>query len=272
MSDLPTAYKGRYPFRLACPSFIYPAGYADNVRRLCACVDEIELLLLESDPRSLPRPAEIEELAALATTGEIVFNIHLPTDVFPGDDRATVRSAAVDALLRVIDLARPLAPTSWTLHLPFIASPGESSADPAGWRDRVRGSLTRLLKASGLPAEAIALETLDYPFYYLDPILQDLGCSVCLDTGHLMVREENCRELYRTFRERVIILHIHGVDRGRDHLSLDRLSPDQTGELSGILRDFHHSVSLEVFSPDNLSASLIYLDRIWRNFSKSDNE
>jgi sugar phosphate isomerase/epimerase len=270
-ADLPTAYKRRYPFRLACPSFIYPAGYADNVRGLCACVDEIELLLLESNPECLPRPFEISELAALAAAGNIVFNIHLPTDVSPGDSRRTIRTAAVDSLLRVIDLARPLAPTSWTLHLPFSASSGDRDDAPAGWQDRVRGSLDRLLAASGLAAEVLALETLDYPFSYLDPVLQAMGCSVCLDTGHLMVRGESCREFYASYQERIILLHVHGVDGARDHLALSRLSENQAGELGGILSRFRSSVSLEVFSPADLSDSLICLDRIWRKYSQSDN-
>ncbi|MFW6236790.1 MAG: hypothetical protein ACOC3F_00200, partial [Desulfosudaceae bacterium] len=59
---LPVAYKNRYPFALSCPSFIFPAGYSENVRRLGSCVDEIELLFFESRPDSLPSPVEIREL------------------------------------------------------------------------------------------------------------------------------------------------------------------------------------------------------------------
>jgi sugar phosphate isomerase/epimerase len=272
LSDLPTAYKGYYPFRLACPSFIYPAGYADNVRRLCACVDEIELLLLESPPEGLPRRSEINELASLAAAGDIVFNVHLPTDVSPGDARTNVRTAAVDSLLRVIDLARPLAPISWTLHVPFTASPLDAAAGLSGWQDRVRESLERLLAASGLPAGTIALETLHYPFEYLEAVLEKTGCAICLDTGHLMLREESCRDFYRTCQERVMIMHIHGVAQGKDHLALNRLPEARAREIGCILHGFRRSVSLEVFSLGDLAASLICLDRIWHNFPKSDNE
>ena len=45
---LENSYKGQYPFRLGTTSFIYPAGYADNVTLIGPCVDEIELLFFES--------------------------------------------------------------------------------------------------------------------------------------------------------------------------------------------------------------------------------
>jgi len=234
--DPSTAYKDRYPFRLACPSYIYPAGYGDNVRRLCACVDEIELLLFESAPESLPQPAEIDELAALAKNGGIVFNIHLPSDVSIGDNSPKAETA-VDSLLRAIDLSRPLAPVSYTLHVPFA----ESSENPEhidAWRHRVKKNLKRLLSDSGLPAGVIAIETLDYPLDCLDGVIRDMNLSICLDTGHLMVRGYSCREVYDTYRERIVIIHAHGVNNGRDHLALDRLSEAQAEELGGILREF----------------------------------
>jgi hypothetical protein len=52
--DLPRSYKKRYPFRIGTTSFIYPAGYTENVARLGPHVDEIEILMFESHPDSRP--------------------------------------------------------------------------------------------------------------------------------------------------------------------------------------------------------------------------
>ena len=60
---MPTSLKRRFPFRLATTSFIHPAGYTVNVRRLAPLVDEIELLFLERD--HLPSVNEINELNLL---------------------------------------------------------------------------------------------------------------------------------------------------------------------------------------------------------------
>lgn len=269
--DLPTRYKGRYPFRLACPSFIYPAGYVENVRRLGACVDEIELLLLESTPDCLPAKREIDELSLLGNDCSLTYNIHLPTDVSLGADDPDPGNAAVDALLRAIDCSRPLTPVSYALHVPFAGVPGDLKSLSV-WQDRVRKNLERLLTESGLPGRAIALETLGYPLEYLETVIRELDFSICLDTGHLMVQKAPCQAFYQAFQQRIIIIHVHGVVNGRDHLALDRLSTVQTREIGHILKHFRHSVSLEVFSGQDLAVSLDCLDRIWKNLSKSNND
>lgn len=270
--ELPAIYKRHYPFRLACPSFIYPAGYVDNVRKLCGIVDEIELLLLESAPADLPRADDIRELSSLAADNHLTFNVHLPTDIPLAAGQAGAADPAVEAVLRAVDLSRPLAPVSYTLHVPLTESPAHGGGAPPGWQARVRKSLERLLTASGLPAEAIAVETLDYPLDYLAPVIREMGLSVCLDTGHLMVREESCRACFKTWQDRIVIIHTHGVAQGRDHLPLDRLSAAQSLEIADILTGFRQSVSLEVFSLTALAASLIYLDTLWHHSSQLKND
>ncbi len=272
MTDaLPTRHKGRYSFRLACPSFIVPAGYAENVERLGPCVDEIELLLLESAPENLPSAVEIEKLRLLGHDNAIVYNVHLPTDISPGADDPGLRDRAVEGLLRAIDRARPLTPVSYTLHIPLTASADEADY-LSRWRHQVGDTLEQLLAKTGLPSRSLSVETLDYPLDYLDSLIREFDLSICLDTGHLMVRGADCRLFYRTWQERINILHLHGVHHGRDHLSLDRLSAVQAREIGIILADFNHSVSLEVFSLNALTASLDCLEGIWQNLLDKEND
>ncbi len=255
------SYKKYYPFTLCCPSFIYPTGYVENAWKLGAYVDEIELLLLESDPGNLPTKDEIQELRLIGTDLDFSYNIHLPTDISPGSESAGERVRCVDALTRAIDRAAPLSPTSYTLHLPYTGLPNKA-VDPA-WLDRIENSAQKLLAASGLPAETIALETLDYPLEFLDRILDRLGFAVCLDTGHLMIDSVDCRPVFKKYKDRIIIMHIHGVSQTRDHLGLNNLTAGQAASLYSILSEFRGAVSLEVFSLHALSASLDYLSKKW---------
>lgn len=261
---LQQSYKGAYPFRLACPSFIYPAGYVENVQQLGAFVDEIELLLLESAPDCLPARADFQQLKTLAADLEISYNIHLPTDISPGAADASERACAVDALLRTIDEASLLSPTSYTLHLPYAGSTSSGRVDPA-WQDRIEDSLHELLTASGLSPEVIAIETLDYPPHFLDRLLDRLALGICLDTGHLMVAGHDIRPVFDAHQHRLPMIHTHGVCQGRDHLGLDQLDEQQTATLLSILREFHGSLSLEVFSLPALAASIDYLGQKWHN-------
>ena len=82
---LDTDCKQAFPFSLACPSFVYRAGYADNVRHLAPAVDEIQLLFFESrSAQSLPSQRLIRELAELADDKALTYSVHLPTDIYLG--------------------------------------------------------------------------------------------------------------------------------------------------------------------------------------------
>ncbi|MFO8049365.1 MAG: cobamide remodeling phosphodiesterase CbiR [Desulfosudaceae bacterium] len=265
MNDsLTTAHKNVYPFTLSCPSFIYPAGYSDNVRRLGASVDEIELLLLESNPTCLPPAKEIRALAGLAREQDLTFNIHLPTDVSLAAVEQTRREQALAGICRALDLSRELEPTSLTLHLPGPDRPDEPEQLSA-WQDRLEEAAVRLLEQSDLPASRFALENLDYPFSWLDRLLDRFDFAVCMDTGHLMFHHQDCLDFFQRYRHRIAIIHTHGVAGGRDHLALNRLNQRQTRDVSTIFSSFQRSLSLEVFNLPDLAASLDYLAGIWDN-------
>jgi len=259
---LPQSARGRYPFRLACPSFIYPDHYLPNVRMLAPFVDEIELLVLDSRyPGSLPGKAEIAELAQVAGDLGIGYNVHLPTDITPGHPDPTVDRQAVDTLRRVLERVAPLAPTTCTLHLPRPAEVRDAaSAGP--WHARLASSLRAIL-AGGPPAHRISVETLAYPLQWLTPLILELDLAVCLDLGHLLLYDLDLEDTWRAFARRTTILHLHGVDDGRDHLGLERLPPADMARVLPLLESFRGTVSLEVFSYERLAASIAHLAACW---------
>ena len=258
--------KNAFPFTLACPSFVYPAGYADNVRHLAPFVDEIELLFFESRfPDSLPSPALVRELAQLARSGGITTNVHLPTDIYLGHRDAGVRQTAMDVLAHMIDRCAPLNPTTFTLHL--IRDPSEP--DDRRWQANAAASLEAVL-AAGLPGRHISVETLDYDFEIAAPVIEHLDLSVCMDMGHLMVHGVDITTFYDRWEERVTIAHLHGVDDAQDHLSLDRLTAAHMVRVMDLLKRFSGVVSLEVFSFQALNASMAHLLDQWFSQGASD--
>ena len=62
---LPKSYKSMFPFKIGTTSFIYPDNYVRNVNMLAPYLDEIELILFENTPSSLPSKHEIKELFAV---------------------------------------------------------------------------------------------------------------------------------------------------------------------------------------------------------------
>jgi len=262
------SYKGLFPFKLCTTSFIYPDHYIPNVRMLGPHLDEIELLMFESrGPDVLPPPAVIAELRRLAAEFNISYNVHLPTDISIGHRDIARQQHAVDTLIRVMQLVQPLGPTALVLHIPFDEISYDDSL-VADWRDRVHRNLQKLKPVVDKP-DIIAVETLDYPLELLGDITLDLGMTICLDLGHLMVYEYDLLKVFDRYGPQTSVLHLHGVEDGRDHLALDRLSEVLAASVLQVLKRFNGVVSLEVFSFDDLTKSLTFIDDQWRKELKS---
>ena len=103
----------------------------------------------------------------------------------------------------------------------------------------------------------------DYPLELALPVIEALDMEVCLDIGHLLIRDGDLETAFRRFQDRVTLMHVHGVAGGRDHQGLDRLPAPIVLSLMDHLSHFTGTVSLEVFSRNNLLDSLACLMKAW---------
>ncbi|MBW1821968.1 MAG: sugar phosphate isomerase/epimerase, partial [Deltaproteobacteria bacterium] len=212
---LPKSYKGTYPFKLGTTSFIYQDRYVPNVKMLGPYLDEIELLLFESKPGCLPKQNEIDELSILSKEFEITYNIHLPTDISFGNRDPSVRQHAVETILRVFDLTSPLSPSTCTLHLSYDESSREMDKVKR-WQELTYETIKQLINF-GVKAEEISVETLDYPFKWVEEIVPDFKFTICMDIGHLIVYSVDINKFYNAYCDNISIIHLHGVENGHDH-------------------------------------------------------
>ncbi len=259
-------------FRLGTTSFILPDHIIPNVIRLGPFFDEIELLVLESAPSDvLPSKAEVNTLLSLARDLNLTYNIHLPTDVSLSHESPRKRQAAADTLLRVMDRLHPLAPTTHTLHLEMPTDVIRDMGNPEkrkDWLDCTREGLSAFL--SGIPdTSAISVETLDYPFSCIEPLIHEFHLSVCVDAGHQIRYGHDLIQTFEAHRPRIPLIHLHGVDSSgtekKDHKALDLLPQEEILKIVRVLENFRGVVSLEVFNLDNLNRSLQVLSRYFQN-------
>ncbi len=254
---LRTRAKGVFPFPLACPSFVYRAGYAENVQRLAPFVDEIQLLFFESRfADSLPSPALIDQLAGLAREGGVTFNVHLPSDIFLGHPDTAERQRAANVLIDLIQRCTPLTPSTFTLHL----ERDPSEPNDRRWQDHTTATLETVL-AAGIDNRCISIENLDYDFNLAAPIVKALDLSVCMDMGHLLAHGKALKPFYTRWQDRISIVHLHGVDGNKDHLPLDRLSAPHAAGILALVKRFPNVVALEVYSVAAIEASLGWLKK-----------
>jgi sugar phosphate isomerase/epimerase len=256
---MPRSLKNRFPFRLGTTSFIHPAGYEDNVRLLAPLVDEIELLFLES--AHLPSANEISELKALADTQEVTYNIHLPMDISLADPSAGIRRQSREAVLSALERVYPLNASTHTLHVTY-AMPDKRPARVASWQMYAGESLDHLLESAPITADDLSVETLDFPPQWLEPVVSRLEVPVCVDVGHVIRFGFDLGKTLDLFAGRIDIFHLHGVTGDQDHRGLSHLAPETCEIIASLLKSFHGSVSLEVFTVKDLMDSMDSFSRI----------
>lgn len=245
---------------MATTSYILPDRILPNVTFLSPYFDEIELVLFESkEEDNLPNEDEIKSLIEISLREGINYNIHLPIDIFLGDEKKEVRERGVSVVKKIIDQTLPLKPSTFTLHLDWR---NRDKEDIKAWKTRTMESLKWIME-TGVRGCQISIETLNYPFEWIEDILNHFGFSICLDVGHILLYKQNLKEYLKRYFPDTAIFHLHGYKNGEDHLGIDRLSEEELSLILSYLKDFRGIVSLEVFSLEDLISSLNVLEGKW---------
>lgn len=254
--------------RVGTTSYIKADDILPNVRYLGPLVDDIELVLFESEELSnLPDRETIATLGSLGCEHGLTYTIHFPLDIFPGSRDETVRTRAVSMLERIVSLTEDLGPFGYVLHLTPDHYGVSPSDDLDGWLSSLDRSLDEFLSASGVDPSLICAETLSYPFALVEPLVARYDLSVTLDIGHIWLMGYDADETANRLLGRTRICHLHGVADGKDHLGLDEGDGEAIerflGQLVGqVYRDGKERVlTLEVFGEREFGASLSLLDK-----------
>jgi sugar phosphate isomerase/epimerase len=241
--------------------------YAPNVTMLGPYLDEIELLFFDSSyDGSLPNPTQIGELSGLFKKFELICNVHLPLDISLGDSNTQKRLLSVETVKHIIRLTAPLTPSTYTVHFTYEEK-NRSQKDIGLWQNRIMNSLDQILKENISPEKFSVENLVQYPFEWVDDIIAGTGIHTCIDIGHFLKRGEDFETAFYKYASTTDILHIYGVKDHKDHLSLDCLSNKSIHSLINILKNFSGVVSVEVFSFENLRASLEVMEQWdWKIF------
>jgi sugar phosphate isomerase/epimerase len=253
--------KNSFPFRFGTTSYIIPADIKPNVEFLKDKVDDIELVLFESDEYSnLPADEDIRDLAALAAGSGLTYSVHLPLDVYLGNENRNVRELSVKKCLRVIELCRLLPKSAYVMH--FEAGPGVSINDfipgeRARFVKNIGESVGMLLKESGEEPGSFCAENLNYPFELVWPVVEERGLSVTLDVGHLEFYGFPVESHLDRYLPRARVLHMHGTLDGKDHNSLACMKPETLAMVIRALREEggEKVFTMEIFSEEDFLIS-----------------
>lgn len=258
--------KGSLPFRLGCTSYVYPDAIVPNVRKMAPLVDDIELVLFESsDCSNLPDTAIIKQLAHLARQHQLTYTIHFPIDKKAGSDSARERKAFHDQIIEIINLTKPLDPYAYLLHLEGIDR-NATGSEIELWHTRCCELAELLQTLPGLDSRRICIENLAYPLNWHISLVERYDFSFCIDVGHLWLYRQHWKTLLRKTIGRTRVIHLHGVESNKDHVSLRHVPPVRLRELLQILgKKYSHIVTVEVFNEQDTFESLTCINQAMKN-------
>lgn len=253
-------------FRLGTTSYIIPADILPNARYLAGRVRDIELVPFEVDdgPNNLPSPEVVAELAALGRAHDLTYTVHLPLDLRLGaGDEGHVSLVKAQ---RVIDATRALDPWAYVLHLDGReVVQGAGPAQLAEWQSNSCRALELVAGWAG-GAERLAVENLErYPLDFIQPVLDAVPVSRCVDIGHLWVDGHDPLPYLLAALPRTRVIHLHGLAE-RDHKSLAHMPPEKLNPVVAcLLRERYAGVlTLEVFGEDDFHTSLAAFEQARR--------
>jgi len=255
----------RLPFCLGTTSYIWSDDLLPNVVQLAPLVDDVELVLFESDEygSNLPDAATIAELSRLAQAHDLTYTVHLPLDLRLADDDST-RHPSLEKARRVIERTRALDPFAYVVHLdgtganaPF-SLPGRRAGDEgqlARWQSQAARSLEQVAGWAG-DASRVCVENLENydPIVFIQ-VLDAVPASRCVDVGHFWLQGRDPLPHLRQWQNRTRVVHLHGVGE-RDHKSLALVPPEALDPVVAYLvENMRGVVTLEVFGVDDFFSS-----------------
>ncbi len=250
------------PCRLGTTSYIIPDEILPNLWFLAGRVDDVELVLFESDEYSnLPTKSDVAEMGRIANDKELTFTVHLPLDAWPGSADETVRIKSMEKWFRVMDLMEPLNPFAWIVHL--NDAPSKNITALPEWQEQCKKSLDDLTDRTD--PFLLCIETLGYNYNWAWPMVDEKGCSVCLDIGHLLVNGYDVPAYCDAWLKCARVLHVHGVNEaGRDHVDLSHMDHELLRYLMMRLKNENtipRVMTLEIFSQNDFEKSIDVLEQ-----------
>jgi hypothetical protein len=232
----------RFPFPLAAPSAVLPAGLAENAMFLADHFPEIAVLFFQTEACLAYTD---KDLPASLTDLPCSWHVHLPLDL-PWQAGFETTWQKIDGLLDKIAMVSPKA---------YVLHPPEESG--------MLVPLAARLRDKGVDPARFLIENVGGRS--LTPVWDEVvegGYSACLDIGHIQAYDQ--RDVLRLpgLWERVRMLHVYGAERDRRHWPLAELDPVGQVLLRTLLeRASDFTVTLEVFGQRGLFDSLDLLGK-----------
>jgi sugar phosphate isomerase/epimerase len=200
----------------------------------------------------------------------ISFSVHLP---FMGGVNFTtsidgIREASLDVVREIVGQCAPLEPITYILHISglledLLGVGLKNDAIIETYLSCAAESISKILQV--IPNSRLCIENLEYiSFEKLLPLVEQFNTRICMDVGHIKLRNEDIGEFVARHGERLGQVHLHGVTKKvfdkrvtvlDDHQGLESGLIDVDAVIA-LLKDvkFNGPVVLEVHAVDPIES------------------
>jgi sugar phosphate isomerase/epimerase len=251
----------RLPFRIGATSYVIADDLFPNAQFLADYVQDMQLVLfdLPDGPSNLPNAESVAALASLGAASDLTYTVHLIEDLAPTLPFSQ-QHPSLDKAQRVIESTKALSPWAYILHLEgrAVRAPETPSAALIQWQAHIQNALHQVTRWAG-DASLVAVENLEgYPPAFVVPPVAATAVSRCVDIGHLWLDGHEPLPWVEEALPRTRVIHLHGLQGGRDHQSVAHMTPRQLDPIMALLlrSGYQGVLTLEVFGEEDFWSSL----------------
>jgi len=250
--------------RIGTTSYIIPGDIIPNLQFLKHAVENIELIIFDSDGRSnLPSKSSILEMSIIARDNGLTFTVHLPVNPHAGSTSETKREKGVEKWMEITDRMESLLPLGWIVPLRENRLPAEQWCT-GRWVDQCAKTIDLLIES--IEPESLCIESTALECEAAEHLVDAKNCSVCIDIGYMLRTGQDIHACLEKWFDRTRIIHLHGVrSDGRDHVDLGYMKTELLDSLCTGLKNGGGAprvLTLDMFSRKDLEKSMHVLQEV----------
>lgn len=256
--------KKRFNFNLGTTSYIIPYekdNLVRNVKYVSKFSDIVQLLFFSKDYLSeVMEESIIYNLLKIKHHKKLDYIIHLPIDLDLMNCNENKIDFGFNIVEKIILKTEILKVNKFILHIDRF----ENFTYPQIINNEKNKEIfEQNLKIFKILEEKydvkILIENTSYDLTYYWDSINKYNYNICLDFGHLFLYNHSIFDFFKKFSNRILLVHIHGVNNNKDHASLALNKIENNHYILEFLKSYNFDVVIEVFNKNDFFNSLTYL-------------
>lgn len=249
---------------LGTTSYIYPVeenNFIYNVETLSKEFPYIQLLCFGKNyiDEIIGEPNLIKLKQISVKTG-LKYILHLPLDLNLLDSSLKERQDSLDLVKQIIEETKKHIDIEYyIMHMDRCIDFSYPEIElNTKYKDIFSQNLEIMQEIMPTHMPKICLENTSYDLtFFADQILKT-KLKTCLDIGHIYLSNDRIENFTNAFNDITKVIHLHGVNDEKDHLSLKEMPTKRLNETIAYLKDEAQEkiTIIEVFNRENLDGCL----------------